>query len=288
MLSRYRNDNGNRDQMPPPVSTPMRSSDQAAMSPGDVLDLIQLCLRHFQTDELQRNEFLQGLADLLEGEVNAHSEEAIAGRLAQRANGNDQLPNVGPLAARGGNNLVRMTQSSNRGTFSRHEQDDDLWQERAIDRGARRNPRNARAVDDLEYLGGRGLSGQRLVPLGVGYSKLALKIGNDLSRINKRAVKLRAHLGTSRDRVFWPDHTGIGTGLHIDLNSGYWSLLTVVVGCFGIGLKNSVTNTGFRRTGYPSSTSTLRMAGIGALPPAARLKPSLERPVFGVERPLSR
>jgi len=37
-----------------------------------------------------------------------------------------------------------MIQSSNRGTFSRQEQDDDLWQEKAIDRSVRRSPRNAR------------------------------------------------------------------------------------------------------------------------------------------------
>jgi len=37
-----------------------------------------------------------------------------------------------------------MTQSSNRGTFSHHEQDDDLWQEKAIDRNVRRSPRTTR------------------------------------------------------------------------------------------------------------------------------------------------
>jgi hypothetical protein len=33
-----------------------------------------------------------------------------------------------------------------------------------------------RGVDDLQYLGGRGLSGQRCVPFGIGCGKLALKI----------------------------------------------------------------------------------------------------------------
>ena len=147
MLSRYNNQNnrnGNRDQLPTPQSTPMRSMDQSEMGPQDLLDLIQLCLRHFEGDELQRNEFLQGLADLLDGNINAQTEDNIYGRLSQRANGNDQLPSVGPLAASGGNHLARMTQSSNRGTFSRHEQDDDLWQEKAIDRNAHRTPRTTR------------------------------------------------------------------------------------------------------------------------------------------------
>jgi len=128
MLSGYRNGpnnnnrNGNHDQMPPAPSTPMRTSDQAGMGPADILDLIQLCLQHFQGDELQRNEFLQGLADLLDGNINAQTEDNIYGRLSQRG-GTDQLPNLGPLAASGGNHIARMTQSSNRGTFSRREQD---------------------------------------------------------------------------------------------------------------------------------------------------------------------
>ena len=149
MLSRYngpnnRNGNRNQDQMPPPPSTPMRTSDQSAMGPQDLLDMVQLCLHHFQGDELQQNEFLQGLADLLDGNINAQTEDDIYGRLSHRGS-TDQLPNLGPLAAGGGgNNLARMTQSSNRGTFSRHEQDDDLWQEKAIDRNVRRSPRPTR------------------------------------------------------------------------------------------------------------------------------------------------
>ena len=73
----------------------MRGIDQNGMGPEDLLDLVQLCLRHFEGDDSQRNEFLHGLADILDGNLNAHTENAIAGRLAQRANGNDQLPNVG-------------------------------------------------------------------------------------------------------------------------------------------------------------------------------------------------
>jgi hypothetical protein len=58
-----------------------------------------------------------------------------------------------------------------------------------------------RGVDDLQDLGRRGLSGQRLVSLSVGRGKIALKIGNDLPGINERAVRLRAHLWTWRDRL---------------------------------------------------------------------------------------
>jgi hypothetical protein len=60
---------------------------------------------------------------------------------------------------------------------------------------------SGRGVDHLQHFGDRRPLGQRLVALGVGYGKLALKIGNHLSRINKRAVRLRAHLWTSRDRL---------------------------------------------------------------------------------------
>jgi len=135
MLSGYRNNNnrnGDQQMMPTPPSTPMRSVDQSELSVQDLLDMVQLCLRHFQGDDAQRAEFMQGLADMLDFENNNTN------------GGMDQLPNVGPLAAGGGNNLARMTQSSNRGTFSRHEQDDDLWQEKAIDRNVRRSPRPTR------------------------------------------------------------------------------------------------------------------------------------------------
>jgi hypothetical protein len=43
--------------------------------------------------------------------------------------------------------------------------------------------------------------GQRLVALGRARVEFASKIGNDLSRITKRTVRLRAHLSTSRDRL---------------------------------------------------------------------------------------
>jgi len=134
MLSRYNNPNnrnGTRDQMPTPPSTPMRTVDQNGMGPQDILDLVQLCLRHFQGDEVQRTEFLQGLADILDFES------------GNTNGGSDQLPNLGPLTAGGGNHLARMTQSSNRGTNSRFEHPDD-WRESSMDRNARRTPRNAR------------------------------------------------------------------------------------------------------------------------------------------------
>src|SRR5215469_16172221 len=71
MLSRYNNGNrnGNGDQSSMPPSTPMRSSDQSGMGPQDILDLIQLCLHHFQGDEAHRNEFVAGLTDILDGNV---------------------------------------------------------------------------------------------------------------------------------------------------------------------------------------------------------------------------
>ena len=101
--------------------------------------MITLCLRHFEDDELQRNEFLQGLADLLDGNLNAHTEDAIYNRLSDRG-GTDQLPNLGPLAARGGNTLANMI---NPPTAAPTPGSKDDWRESSMDRNAhdqRRRP----------------------------------------------------------------------------------------------------------------------------------------------------
>jgi hypothetical protein len=58
-----------------------------------------------------------------------------------------------------------------------------------------------RGIDHLQDLGGCGLSGQRLVPLGVGCGTLTLEIGNDLPGISQRAVRRRVHLRTSPGRL---------------------------------------------------------------------------------------
>ena len=68
-----------------------------------------------------------------------------------------------------------------------------------------------RAVDDPQYLGGRGLSGQRLVPLGVGCGTLASKIGDDLPG----STNVLSGSGLTRgpsETVFPAAHTVIGTG----------------------------------------------------------------------------
>src|SRR6516225_7001510 len=77
------------------------------------------------------------------------------------------------------------------------------------------------AVDDLQYLGARGLLGERLVTLGFALvtlgpalSKLTMQIGYELLGTGERAVGRRAHLRTSSGPTFRADHTVIEAGHH--------------------------------------------------------------------------
>jgi hypothetical protein len=69
MSSRYsRNGNGNGNG--PNRHTNANALDQVELEPQNLLDFVQLCLRHFQDDEDQQAELAQGLADIPDSEIN--------------------------------------------------------------------------------------------------------------------------------------------------------------------------------------------------------------------------